>query len=83
MAELPLIIMNFSILKATAKRELVNKPASMSYKWLLLVMNMVRHKAAAKRRELGFSITRVTRLGEISPFGQFFMAKFFLEKIAQ
>jgi len=25
----------------------------------------------------------VTRLGEISPFGQFFMAKFFLEKIAQ
>jgi hypothetical protein len=26
---------------------------------------------------------RVTRLGEISPFGQFFMAKFFLEKIAQ
>ncbi len=26
---------------------------------------------------------RVTRLGEILPFGQFFMAKFFLEKIAQ
>jgi hypothetical protein len=27
--------------------------------------------------------TRVTRLGEISLFGRFFMAKFFLEKIAQ
>ena len=27
--------------------------------------------------------TRVTRLGKILPFGQFFMAKFFLEKIAQ
>ncbi len=26
---------------------------------------------------------RVTRLGEISPFGQFFMAKFFLEKNAK
>jgi hypothetical protein len=28
-------------------------------------------------------VFRVTRLGEISPFGRFFMAKFFLEKIAQ
>jgi hypothetical protein len=26
---------------------------------------------------------RVTRLSEILPFGRFFMAKFFLEKIAQ
>jgi len=32
---------------------------------------------------INFKIDRVTRLGKISPFGRFFMAKFFLEKIAQ
>jgi hypothetical protein len=30
-----------------------------------------------------YVIIRVTRLGEILPFGRFFMAKFFLEKMAQ
>ncbi len=30
-----------------------------------------------------YSAVRVTRLGKILPFGRFFMAKFFLEKIAQ
>jgi hypothetical protein len=35
------------------------------------------------KTKIEWQIRRVTRLGKISPFGQFFMAKFFLEKIAQ